>query len=138
MATPQRNHPTDAQLTDFSSGKLAGTECDEIEKHLAECDTCCQLLKTLPDDSLVALLRQEQPAAPGEPGEDLGSRLAATLSPESDRVTAQPDDPLTHGEASDRAALDEVPAGLRDHPRYRIVRLLGAAAWGMSIRPNIG
>ena len=130
MATPERTHPTDAQLTDFSSGKLAATECDEIEKHLAECDTCCQLLKTLPDDSLVALLRQEPPATPGEPGEDPGSRLAATLSPESDRVTAQPGAPFTHGEASDRAALDEVPAGLRDHPRYRIVRLLGRGGMG--------
>ena len=86
MATPQRNHPTDAQLTDFSSGKLASAECAEIEKHLAECDTCCQLLKTLPDDTLVALLRLGQPATPGEPGEDLESRLAATLPPESDRV----------------------------------------------------
>ena len=130
MTSPQVKHPTDAQLTDFSSGKLAQAESGEIEQHLAACDTCCQLLKTLPDDTLVALLRQEQPETPGDVSRDLELRVAATIPPESARPTAPPGVPLTMAAESDRAAADEVPAGLRDHPRYRIVALLGRGGMG--------
>src|SRR5947209_6188850 len=46
-------HPSNCQLAALKVGKLAPPESVEVERHLAACDTCCEAMKTLPDDSLV-------------------------------------------------------------------------------------
>lgn len=51
-------HPTHEQLAAFDVGLLEDSDSNDIERHLAECSVCCELLKQLPsDDGYVALLR---------------------------------------------------------------------------------
>src|SRR6516162_11389891 len=51
-------HPAPEQLAAFRLGKLGEDELADIEAHVAQCDSCCQHLKSLPDDSFVSLVRQ--------------------------------------------------------------------------------
>jgi hypothetical protein len=50
-------HPGLEQLTAFGHGKLTDAEDRAIAAHLAGCKTCQELLETLPDDNLLALIR---------------------------------------------------------------------------------
>ena len=64
-------HPTVEQLRSFGLGRLAPQLQVEVERHVSECNTCCDVLRTLPDDSLIAELqsaRNEGAFADGAPG----------------------------------------------------------------------
>ena len=50
-------HPAPEQLAAFRLGKLSDPELAELEQHIAECDSCCRQIKSLPDDSFVSLAR---------------------------------------------------------------------------------
>ena len=114
-------HPTVEQLTAFGLGKLNDAESTALEAHLAECETCRQTLETQAADSFVALARavrtEERTAADGQvrvasPGAPTCA-LTATVAP----------------------ASTDVPPELADHPRYRILSLLGVG--GMTARPRL-
>jgi WD40 repeat protein len=106
-------HPTPENLTAFGLGRMSDEDSVAVERHLAECATCRRLLETLPNDSWVERLRAAAgsvtpPATdPGKPHE------AATLTP-------------SPGSGS---GTGPAPA-LNDHPRYRVVKLLGAGGMG--------
>src|SRR2546423_6721139 len=53
----QSSHPSSALLTAFAVGSLSDEEMAAVERHVSECDTCCQHIEVTPGDPLVALLR---------------------------------------------------------------------------------
>jgi tRNA A-37 threonylcarbamoyl transferase component Bud32 len=59
-------HPDRERLARFRLGALSPEEVEEIASHVADCGSCCQSLRQLPDDSLVGLVRQSLPDADPE------------------------------------------------------------------------
>ena len=55
-------HPSRQQLLDYSQGRLTAEDEGQIEEHLTACDSCCETLDTLPEDTLEQMLRMD-PAA---------------------------------------------------------------------------
>jgi predicted Ser/Thr protein kinase len=94
-------HPSAEQLVAFGQGRLPPATQAQVERHVAGCDACCAALRRVPDDTLVGQLRQM-------------STLPEGPAP---RVV------LEHGVA--------VPAELADHPRYRVVKVLGSGGMGV-------
>jgi len=96
-------HPSREQLAAFLSGTLADAAQEAIATHIAGCDACCALLRQIPDDPFVAQLRgADSPSAHG------GQKPGATLTDES-----------------------SLPIELREHPKYKIGRYLGAGGMGL-------
>src|SRR5262249_5778519 len=113
MNPPNALHPTSDQLAAFDRGQLAPDESAQIEQHVAQCDTCCGKLETVPDDTLLALLRASAAQPP---------------VPAADTLDQHPDSVAIPGTAAKDAP--EVPPELAAHPRYHILELLGAGGMG--------
>jgi WD40 repeat protein len=97
-------HPTKDELAAFSSGLVEESSLSKIEDHLADCLDCRAVMKSLPPDEMVTLLRDA---------------MHSSVQPaENERKTAFHD-----------ADLD-LPASLLNHPRYRIVGKLGSGGMG--------
>jgi serine/threonine protein kinase len=118
-------HPDAVQLTAFVSGRLGAAESEDIEAHLAECDVCCAVLEKLPADSLSNLWH---------PGSTVAEQIHA-----APRKTPSPLIPAPGGPGAERAAAInsvaalaglQVPRELADHPRYRVLGLLGVGGMG--------
>ena len=150
MAEQPIDHPNPARLAAFGHGTLNHDELAEVESHLAVCESCCQVLSTLPNDKIVGLLRTaqnqldlsaslrsaaESRATPSgtldvpdfddasslvPPRSHSSSKLGATLSAGN----------LDSSEAFERHPEEELSAELADHPRYRIVKRLGSGGMG--------
>ena len=60
MAVQSLDHPDPARLDAFGRGTLDHDEMAQVERHLAVCASCCQVLSTLPADEFVGLLRKAQ------------------------------------------------------------------------------
>lgn len=101
MNRPATTHPDVETLHDFVLGKLPAGDAARIEAHLSTCDECAGWLTAAPDDTLVRLARE-----------------AATQSFKIDRAKQR------------LPGNEEVPAELVDHPRYKIVGLLGTGGMG--------
>src|SRR5262245_37915380 len=114
MAAEQLEHPDRGVLSAFAVGKLDLAEVDAVESHLAECRSCCETLKQIHDDTFVGLVRSARGA---ESTTQQDSRVPPSLA-----ETQAPDD------AS--GAPFEPPAALADHPRYRVVALIGSGGMG--------
>ena len=149
MDEPTLDHPDQARLAAFGRGILDHDEMAEVESHLALCESCCQVLSTLPDDEFVGLLRTAQnhselatvfrgdaslvrdgthafdvpdSEVPSSfyPHGSAPSVVAATLAPDHPSVSDSPDLSLVR----------ELPPELADHPRYRILKRLGIGGMG--------
>ncbi len=126
MVMSETGHPQADKLTAFALGRLDDAESAEIEAHLADCTVCQQVLEDTPADSLVETLQEPAPAAAAqaapsaESGPGLFTRLAAVINPNAPQPAPRP---------SARSHQD-VPADLRDHPRYEILERLGAGGMG--------
>ena len=102
MAKAVDEHPNREQLVAFLAGHLSGVDLAALSAHIERCEACCQILRDVPDDPLVARLRDTTlPAS--------GSGDAAVSAPPRE---------------------ENVPAELLNHPRYKVGRCLGAGGMG--------
>ncbi len=100
-------HPEASRLSDFARGLLAPDGADEVERHLAECPECCERAASAGKDGFIACL---QSAAGSASSKETHPSLAL--------------------QATQAEALGVIPPALRDHPRYRVLRLLGKGGMG--------
>jgi putative intracellular protease/amidase len=100
-------HPRPEELADFAVGRLAPAERAEIERHLARCPHCSQLLREVPNDTFIERLRKANAPQANTPAPTGATRPGGA------------------------AADPKVPVELANHSRYRIVRALGAGGMGM-------
>jgi formylglycine-generating enzyme required for sulfatase activity/tRNA A-37 threonylcarbamoyl transferase component Bud32 len=102
MMTRPDSHPDPEQVRRFGLGQLPDEQARLIESHVAGCARCTAALEKLRDDTLAGL----------------GRRAARTQC-------AVP--PL---EAAAEDELATAPSPLREHPRYRVLCLLGRGGMG--------
>ncbi|MFO0817975.1 MAG: protein kinase [Pirellulales bacterium] len=104
-ATSTTSHPTWETLRLFGLGMLPAEEREAVERHVEECAECCESLTSMPNDTVLDRLRAGTTATylPNE-------------APPSVSVAISP---------------AGIPPELNDHPRYRIVRQLGAGGMGV-------
>jgi serine/threonine protein kinase/WD40 repeat protein len=101
-------HPSADELRAFGQGLLSPEAADSLEQHIAECEVCCRILEEAPGDSFVGQLREAQNEAP----------LATTVD----------------GTAGTIIEAAGIPPELADHPRYRVLGLLGQGGMGAVYR----
>jgi len=51
------DHPSRELLAAFDRGLLPSPHQSEVERHVSGCTSCCQLLESIGDDDLVALIK---------------------------------------------------------------------------------
>jgi serine/threonine protein kinase len=114
MPTAASRHPSDVALAEYALGKLEANAAETIQDHLTVCTDCRTVVEKTPSDSLVALLQKAHRTG----------TLAAPTPPRGSTAVQFPG----RVPVLDIAGL---PQELRDHPRYRIVRLLGRGGMGV-------
>src|SRR5262249_6857524 len=128
-------HPSIEELSAFTLGKLDDETQAFIEAHVATCSSCQERAANAPDDNFLELLRDVHactncgantivvaadqvetptPLAAVAETEGLAPAVAMCVSAESGRPKVP----------------DAVPPELAGHPRYRVIRLLGAGGMG--------
>jgi serine/threonine protein kinase len=107
-------HPAPDRLVAWRVGRLSAAEAAEVEQHLAGCESCHTLADALQPDLLRTLLTP----APGDT-----PSVAAEMPTAVHPMAAQSPTPLPD-------VVPGIPPELVDHPRYRVLGLLGAGGMG--------
>ncbi len=116
-------HPALERLLAWRVGRLPAAEAEEVQRHVAACDSCHALADALQPELLRTLLTPVPGDTPTTPAE---MPTAIHL------VGTPPSPPLLRGGQGGVAPADVpgVPSELIDHPRYRIIGLLGVGGMG--------
>lgn len=109
MQEENTTHPSNEQLADFLAGKLGRVDQALVEAHVEDCAECCELLRSLPDETLLQRMRRDDTAFFPDDTQD-------GLASATDNL---------------QASSSKLPPELAEHPRYRIVRQLGAGGMGV-------
>src|SRR5437773_1859655 len=100
MSPADLDHPDRASLSAYALGKLAEADSLTIHDHLEICEACRTIVESASDDTLAQMVR----------------------------ASADSEGTLTRPEAG---LADFSPLScLSDHPRYRLVALLGSGGMG--------
>jgi WD40 repeat protein len=110
-------HPDPAELERFSRGEISQEQRAALESHLAVCSECQARVDAVADDSLVALLRRAHARLGSRPGTSTSETLSLIATP------------LAASQVG-TTCVDSCPDGLADHPRYRVLRLIGRGGMG--------
>ena len=130
-------HLDQATLSAFGRGLLGRDEMNEVETHLAICDSCCDALSSVPDDEFVASIRIAQTildatadiwgkAPPSmtrservelSNSADRTTSLSRDSASSSERVTAFSVTDENDFETTERRLEQTLPAELANHPR---------------------
>src|SRR5262245_57852072 len=108
MMTMLTHHPSADELRAFGRGQLSAEAADAIERHVAECESCCRLLEGAAGDSFEGQLREARQGLP----------RATTADGAAGTLTEAPG----------------VPPQLCEHPRYRVLGLVGQGGMGAVYR----
>jgi serine/threonine-protein kinase len=104
-------HPTPDTLASFARGDLPAEELAAVAEHIGGCATCCAALSQVPDDTLGALAKAAGAAKTGAPG------TVPNVAPGSVPVAG--------------SSPGSIPPALAEHPRYAVIRELGAGGMGV-------
>jgi serine/threonine protein kinase len=110
MTDKQTTHPSPQELAAFGLGDLDEQTAAALEAHLADCPLCCEALENLKADTFVARLRETTACS------------AETLPPPPSASR-----PAFHSPPGGTA----IPPELANHPRYRVLELLGRGGMGV-------
>ena len=116
-------HPETARLEAFARGELEPSEIDEVQRHLADCQSCCHALDEVPDDNLLALVRQAGTAVDADE-----TMVASKDQTADDAPTPEIDGTVVGPTAS--PSVPDLPTELAGHTRYRILELIGKGGMG--------
>jgi len=145
-------HPALEQLADYGLGRLSEPDSAAVYAHLEACPECRRTVEALPDDTLASLVRAAAtvpglpPGAGGGHGAPPGGNTPlpdrsppaeGTVAHSPDEATQAPDSAAAPAPRDDAARAagpsaaaegdtEHIPAPLLDHPRYRVLGLLGA------------
>lgn len=136
MTADASNHPPKDLLIAFGQGKLAETELSQVEDHLGVCPQCCETLLDLKDDTFVGLVRlAKADHIQSEVIDESPTSLSATAADRDEPVVANAADDAARSAtmlvpSGQPLGPDDLPAELAEHPRYRIVELIGCGGMG--------
>lgn len=130
------NHPSKDQLMAFGHGTLAALESCLVEQHLEVCQACCETLLNLKDDTFVGLVRAVKPRMADTSSDTTAESAKVNSSARSsnDSFALKVNGFRSEAIRRDTSELPECPPELREHPRYRIIALVGRGGMGSVYR----
>jgi WD40 repeat protein/tRNA A-37 threonylcarbamoyl transferase component Bud32 len=124
-------HPSIEDLSAFTLGKLDDETQASIEAHVATCSSCQERAANAPDDNFLELLRDVHACTKlgaetfVDPAAQILTPVVLSAVAETERLA-----PATPAESGCPKVPDAVPPELAGHPRYCVIRLLGAGGMG--------